>query len=655
MNSETKIELILGTAGHIDHGKTSLVAALTGTQTDRLPEEKKRGITIELGYAELELAPYHFGIVDVPGHEKFVRQMVSGATGMDVVMLVVAADDSIKPQTREHLDILRFLDLPAGVIVLTKCDLVDPEWLELVEEELRNFVSGSFLQDAAIVRTSAVRTSGLDELKQALQLAADQAHQRRQQELAAPFRMPIDRCFSIEGHGTVVTGSVASGQVQVNDSLEIQPGNHQVRIRSLTNHTRACDQVGRGQRAALNLVGIHHDQIGRGQEVGQRGYLRPTTCCNIELLLLADSRPLKNRATVRFHVGTAEILGHIRFAEQDVLEPGQIEAAQLVLSEPCVAVWGQPFILRSESPVATLGGGRVIDPSAMPLRRGAASHLAPWMRLLGAEDPLDRIDAHARLHTQLTSEFGNWDPADLPRNVGVQNPESYVEQLAGQGRLVSIQLSASSRQWLHQECVEELADLARSKLDRLHDHHPLRWSFPEVDLQNQLRFLADFRYLDAALRHLQSEKTVRWEQGQIGLVNRGPQLSKNDKTAMQNLVSQIRSAGKTPPLTKQLVAAMPKLKNRCLELLDLAAAAGELTKVSAELYFHSETMEHFREQLTQAMAGQGMTVSDIKQHLDISRKYAVPLCEFLDNSGFTRREGDVRYIQPQAGAPAQSS
>ncbi|MEM9413763.1 MAG: selenocysteine-specific translation elongation factor, partial [Planctomycetota bacterium] len=253
-------DLILGTAGHIDHGKTSLIGSLTGTNTDRLPEEKKRGITIELGYAFLELAPFKIGIVDVPGHEKFVRQMLAGATGIDLSLLVVAANDSVKQQTREHLDILRFLDLPAGVIAITKSDLVEPDWLELVQEEIRGEVAGTFLEDAPIVATSAKTGEGLEELKTKILSAAEIASKsNRRLRIHAPFKMAIDRAFSIEGHGTVVTGSVSSGTVKTGDAVEIQPGGKAVRIRSVQNHDQAADEVHRGQRAAINLTGINVD------------------------------------------------------------------------------------------------------------------------------------------------------------------------------------------------------------------------------------------------------------------------------------------------------------------------------------------------------------------------------------------------------------
>jgi selenocysteine-specific elongation factor len=306
-------DLILGTAGHIDHGKTTLIKALTGTDTDRLPEEKKRGITIELGFTELDLGTFRLGIVDVPGHERFVRNMLAGATGIDLALLVVAADESVKQQTREHFEILKLLDVPTGVIALTKSDLPDADWLELVEDDVQQLVAESFLADAPIVRVSALTGQGMPELHQALTTAAEQAAaERATRPTGGPFRMAIDRVFSIAGHGTVVTGSVSSGTASVGDELIVEPGAVAVRVRGLQNHDRPVEQVHVGQRAALNLGGIHHDEVQRGQEVATPGHLIPAKLLSVRLQLLPSSpRPLKNRARVRLHLGTAELMASV--------------------------------------------------------------------------------------------------------------------------------------------------------------------------------------------------------------------------------------------------------------------------------------------------------------------------------------------------------
>src|SRR5947208_8356858 len=360
-------DLILGTAGHIDHGKTSLVKALTGVDCDRLPEEKERGITIDIGFASLDLGDFRLGIVDVPGHERFVKNMLAGVTGIDLVVLVVAADDSVMPQTREYLESLQLLGLRHGVIALTKSDLVDETTREVVELEIRELVHGSFLESAPIIRTSAQTGEGLGELKAAIAEVCRKIEDRPGHEW---FRLAIDRSFIVQGHGTVVTGSVTSGSLRVGDEVEWLPRGEKVRVRSLQNHDRPVDEVHRGQRAAINLAGVHHEDVIRGQEVATPGYLVPSRVLTLRLHCLADvKRPIKHRASVRFHLGTAEIMGTVALLDCDTVDPGQWGLAQVFLEEPATGTWGQPFVVRGPSATQTLGGGQVLQPVARKIRR----------------------------------------------------------------------------------------------------------------------------------------------------------------------------------------------------------------------------------------------------------------------------------------------
>ncbi|MFO0826013.1 MAG: selenocysteine-specific translation elongation factor [Gemmataceae bacterium] len=363
-------DLILGTAGHIDHGKTSLVKALTGIDCDRLPEEKQRGITIDIGFAHLELGDVRLGIVDVPGHERFIKNMLAGATGIDLALLVVAADDSVMPQTREHLEILKLLGVRRGVIALTKADLVDETTRDVVSLELRELVKGSFLADAPIVPTSAVTGMGLDRLKAALAKAATEVESVRD---SGWFRLPIDRAFVVQGHGTVVTGSVASGSAHVGDELDWHKGDgtvETIRVRSLSNHGHPVEEVHRGQRAGVNLAGVPHEAVRRGQELCAPGYLVASKILTVRLWASRDfGRPVKHRLPVRFHAGTAEVMGTVSLLDCDHVEPGQWAIAQLFLEEPVTTVWGQPFVLRDSSAEHTLGGGQVLQPSPTKIRR----------------------------------------------------------------------------------------------------------------------------------------------------------------------------------------------------------------------------------------------------------------------------------------------
>lgn len=634
-------DLILGTAGHIDHGKTSLIGALTGTNTDRLPEEKKRGITIELGYAHLNLDPYHLGIVDVPGHEKFVRQMLAGATGIDLALLVVAADDSVKQQTREHCEILRILDLPAGVIAITKSDLVESDWLELVEEEVRQLVAETFLKDAPVVHTSSKTGKGLDDLKSALRDAcAIAAADQRQNRISAPFRMAIDRTFTITGHGTVVTGSVSSGRAKVGDQLEIQPGGHEVRIRGLQNHDSSSDEVHRGQRAAINLAGVHHDETHRGDELAQIGHLIPSKLLTTELFVLSSvNRPLKDRTRVRFHIGTAEIMANVRLMDCDAIEPGQTGLAQLYLQEPAVATWNQPFVIRSESPVYTIGGGRVLHCEAMRIK--SASDLdINHLKNMRSEEPNVRAASSLFLGNNL-----NWTPDWLSRTAGVNDPEAVTEELVKAGIFRQIKISASRNVIVHNDRLTQLSERVCNSLKRLHENNPLRFAHPLSEVENEYRYMNQPELLKLVINELQKQKKVQVVADSISLDGYGPKLSKGERALMEQIIANVKSEGLETSGTKDIQKKAPKNKESVPQLLELAMQSGVLVKIDKDYFIHNQVAEEIKAKLTNAFSETPeMTMSEIRDVMGTSRKYAVPICEYLDASGFTERDGDKRKL-----------
>ena len=634
-------DLILGTAGHIDHGKTSLIGALTGTNTDRLPEEKQRGITIELGYAHLDLPPYRLGIVDVPGHEKFVRQMLAGATGMDVALLVIAGDDSVKQQTTEHLDILRMLDLPAGVIALTKCDLVDADWLEMVEEEIRGLVADTFLKDAPIVRTSSKTGEGLDDLKAALTAACEKVAATDRANLGkAPFRMAIDRAFTIEGHGTVVTGSVSSGTLNVGDQLEIQPGDIEVRVRGIQNHDHAAESVSRGQRAAINLAGIKQGEVERGHELADSGHLISSTLLTVELNILSHiKKPFKDRTRIRFHVGTAELFGNVRLLDKDQIEPGQTGLAQVYLSEPAVTVWNQPFVARRQSPVETIGGGRILQPNATRIRRPDETDLA-MIGDLKSEDPVMRSAASVYLADNI-----NWKPGDLQRAAGIVEVDSVVEQLRNGQTIQTIQVSTSRSITVHKQRFQQLGLRVMKTLERLHRDHPLRFTHARTIFNAEFAYMNQPELLDAVIGDLKKQKKVNANVNTIGLVGYGPKLSKGQRQLLDSLVNQLKEAALKAPTVSDLVKSASKNKESVVELLEMAVENGDLAKLNSDYFLHCDVIKEVKSKLTQAPnVGAGLTMSEIRTLLDTSRKYAVPLCEYLDRVGFTERDGDVRRL-----------
>ena len=364
-------QVVVGTAGHIDHGKTALVRALTGVDTDRLPAEKERGITIDLGFAGFDLGGIGFSLVDVPGHERFIRNMLAGATGLDLALLVIAADDSIMPQTREHLEILQHLGLSKGLVAISKCDAVEEAWIDLVNDEARKLTLGTFLEDCPIVRTSAVAGLGIDHLQHTLVELARTLPKRHDPGL---FRLSIDRSFSVHGHGTVVTGTVASGTARVGDELELLPACKRVRVRGLKTHDLPVDSAGVSTRLALNLAGIKHDEVRRGDVLAEPGFLKPSRCFSIELRVSESApRPIKHARRYRLHLGTAEVSCTLALRKGVEAAAGEAVLAQLFLAESVAAVHGQPFVLREESPSATIGGGVVLEPLGRRLKRNDAS------------------------------------------------------------------------------------------------------------------------------------------------------------------------------------------------------------------------------------------------------------------------------------------
>lgn len=636
-------DLILGTAGHIDHGKTALVKALTGVDTDRLPEEKRRGITIELGFAELPLGDYRLGVVDVPGHERFVRNMLAGATGIDLALLVVAADESIKPQTREHLDILQILGVPAGAIALTKCDLVEPAWLELVEQEVRELTRGTFLSQAPIVRTSVRTELGLSQLRDALAQAAAAAVQRLRLTGAGPFRLPIDRVFTVAGHGAVVTGSVVSGTLRVGDELAVQPGQLTARVRGLHNHDRPVESVARGQRAAVNLAGVRHEDLSRGQELCTPGYLRAARVLTIQLRLLPSApRTLPDRARLHLHLGANELMATVRLldAVDGRLAPGQTALAQLFCSRPVTAVYGQPLIVRSESPVVTIGGGNVLQSDATRIRRQDAWRIAAAARLA------DRDTFAVAAAALELAELQSWNELDLARWCGSDEPAAVVAELRRRGDLVELPLSPTRRQWVSLAALERFFTHAAAALEKLHVQHPLETQFDKSQLLPRLAAHGPSETIEAALNEMARQKRLTLSPRGMAQPGRGAALSGGEQLALDELIRRYRTAGLNVPSLAEVRSQMPKHQAAAAKLLEIAAKQGLLVAIAPEMYLHAEVLAEVQHKLAEQLAQGGMTLSQIREHLGTTRKYAVPLCEYLDRCGFTRRQGDLRVLAP---------
>ncbi|MEI6701934.1 MAG: selenocysteine-specific translation elongation factor [Deltaproteobacteria bacterium] len=493
--------LILGTAGHIDHGKTSLVKALTGIDTDRLKEEKARGITIELGFAHLELpGGLCFGIVDVPGHEKFVRTMVAGVGGMDLVMLVIAADEGIMPQTREHLDILRLLGVKSGVVALTKRDMVEKEWLDLVTEEVRDFVAGSFLEAAPIVALSSRTGEGLEDLKVALAGLAEQADQKRRE---GPFRLPVDRVFTMPGFGTVVTGTLLSGEISVGDELEILPSGLEGRVRGIQAHGVKGDKGQAGQRLAVNLQGIDLDQVGRGDVVVPRGIFRATRAVDVRLDYLPSApRELKHRATVRLHSATYEVSAQVILLDRDTLQPGESAYVQLRLKDPALLLSGDSYILRAFSPQVTVGGGVTLDPFP-PHRRRRNDEALQLLEAFGTADP--QLTILLIISQSLLSGIAFEDillRSGFPR----KQAEAALTALLTAGEIVL--MTREPRLFLARGAVQSLKQGVVNDLTAYLAANPLKGGIGKEELKTRLPKRSDQRFFTPLLTALERDGLI---------------------------------------------------------------------------------------------------------------------------------------------------
>jgi selenocysteine-specific elongation factor len=641
-------DLILGTAGHIDHGKTSLVKALTGIDTDRLPEEKARGITIDIGFAHLQLGDYRLGIVDVPGHERFVKNMLAGATGVDLAVLIVAADDSVMPQTREHLEILKLLGLRHGVIALTKADLVDDITREVAELEVRELVRGSFLEDAAIVPTSAVTGAGIPELKAAIAGVAEKlspvSREATPSAGVTPFRLPIDRSFVVQGHGTVVTGSIVGGGVKVGDELDWHKGDgvvETVRVRSLTNHGKPTDELHRGQRGGINLAGVPHDAVRRGQELSTPGYLSPSKVLTVRLHTLAAHRkPIKHRLPCRLHVGTAEVMVTVSLLDADQIEPGQWGMAQLFLESPVTTVWGQPFVLRDSSAEHTIGGGQVLQPCGVKLRRRHLEHLER-VEQLWSEDATRRAVAVAWF-----AGFSGFQATDLTRDAGISPDqiEAVVGGLLSAGTVAELTLPPHRKLLVHMDRVSELGERVLGVVGALHAEFPLMTNHERSKAVARLDYVGDEALLNAVVDRLVKQKQLVGDARRIARADFKPKLSAAQRKLKDKIVDDHKKAAFQPPEATSYANQVGGNATTLRDIFEVAVAEGFLVRVTEDIYLHADADADMRKRVTDKLTDTpaGITVAEIRDLLGTTRKYAVPLCEFLDKTGLTKRNGDLR-------------
>jgi len=615
--------IIVGTAGHIDHGKTALVKALTGIDADRLEEEKRRGITIDLGFAHLELTPaLRLGFVDVPGHERFIKNMLAGVGGIDLLLFAIAADESIKPQTREHFDICRLLGIRRGIIALTKADLVDDDILGLVRLEVEELVAGSFLEGAPMVPVSSVTGAGLDDLRRELaRVAADVG----EKNAAGYFRLPIDRVFTVKGFGTVATGTLISGSVAREQEVEVYPAGRRLRVRGVQVHGSTAGRAVAGQRTAVNLADIEPAELARGDVLSEPGRFQAVKQIDCRLQLLASAKALKHRAPVHFHSGTAEIEAEGRLLEGGaVMRPGTSAYARLLLRQAALLLPGDRFIIRMFSPVVTIGGGVVVDIGGRRYRKG--EDVKARLETLGSADAAARVALLVR-----EAAFG-MGMAELVARTGMAEGE--IAAAAAQAPLVAI---AQPQPWYvdgawMQAQRERMARTVRE----FHRQTPL---VPGMARQ-ELRGGAPVFVLDALLAEA---KELVAEGELVRLRGHKVVLQEDEEQARAKIERAFEEAGLAVPAMAEVLAKSGVEAARARSLLQILLREKRLVRISGELVFHQVAIGQLRELLGRHK-GERFRVPEFKEWTGISRKYAIPLLEFLDRERVTRREGDERVV-----------
>ncbi len=628
--------VIVGTAGHIDHGKSTLVEALTGTHPDRLAEEKRRGITIDLGFAFLEANDVRFGFVDVPGHERFVSNMLAGAAGIDVLLLVIAADESIKPQTREHFDICRLLGVKRGVVALTKIDMVDSETLELVRMEVEEFLRGSFLENAPLVPVSAKTGFGLAELKKALSEAAANAPAK---DAGRYSRLPIDRAFAMKGFGSVVTGTLISGSVGPGDEVELFPQGERLRVRGVQSGGKSVERAMPGQRTAVNLAGIEHTALKRGMVLATPGKFRKTRRIDVRLELVPSARKMKQGSPVHFHAGTAETIAEVFFHGQKEVPPGGSAVANLKLQDEVLVLQGDRFIVRQFSPVMTIGGGAVLDPLARrPMLRdtGRAAFLETVERG-NHEEILAAMTERAVLglgHEEIIARTG-WMETEI---------QAALENLQETGRVRIV--SSEPLILVSGKLFEEVRKKITERVERFQKENPLLPGIAREDLRASLGKRVRSETFRAALDELVAQKNLDAQGELVKKAGSEIALLPEEAKAKEQIESAFASAGLAVPSVKEVLAKLTVEAKRTEKLLQILLREKNLVRVSPELVFHRQALAQLKEQLWTYKKAKGdrITVTAFKELTGITRKYAIPLLEYLDRDRVTRRAGDERVI-----------
>ena len=622
---------VVGTAGHIDHGKTSLVKALTGVDTDRLPEEKRRGITIDLGFASWITPEYQIGFIDVPGHERFVKNMLAGVGGIDCALLVVAADESIKPQTREHFAICRLLDIRTGVVAITKSDLVEPDILDLVRMEIEELVAGSFLEGKPVVPVSSSTGAGLDDLREAL--IASVASVEDRDATTRIFRLPIDRVFTMKGFGSVITGTTFSGRLDVESEVEALPGARRSRARAIQVHGDPREFALAGERTSVNLPDISTDDLQRGQQLVKPGTLRTSQVITASLQLLPDAKPLKEQTRIRFHHLSAELLGTIRFVDdtEGELKPGRSAYVQIRLESPVVAVAGDRFVVRRYSPALTIGGGVVLDSHLPKLSRGTRNEI---LDTLASGSLRERVELMAKMEG-----LRGLSIESVQARTGI-NVVTLRKELRDLPHLATF----ADGRWIHRDLITEFRRRAMDFLDRYFKTNKMAMSVPKGEfVQKLLPHGAEPALVNFVLMDLAREKIAVVQGDALDIPGRSKSLGGSEGELARAIEMRFAEAGLQPPPVSELIKTMTHKPKMIEGMIGFLVKQGTLIRLADGIYVHPTVIASARDAIAKKK-GETIDVGQFKELFGLSRKIAIPLLEFFDREGVTKRLGDAREV-----------
>lgn len=638
-------EIVLGTAGHVDHGKTSLVRALTGIETDRLKEEKKRGITIELGFAYLDLPCGHrLGIVDVPGHEKFVRNMVAGVAGMDILAFIIAADEGIMQQTREHFEICKLLGVKQGLVIITKKDMVEEDWLDMVEDEVREFCQGSFLEDAPLVHVSSITGEGIEEVKNILD---DFVKQQTFKEVFGPFRLPVDRIFAMKGFGAVVTGTSLSGRTAIGEDVRFYPTDLTAKIRGIQVHSDAVDEVEAGHRTAINLQGVDTANVSRGMVVATPDSLEPNYMLDCDFFYLnSNSKPLKHRSRVRVHLGTAEIIGRISLLDCDELQPGQEAGVQLLLEEP-VAVWpGDRYVVRSYSPVTTIGGGEVLC-NVSPKKRKRLSEKDRQYNQ-NAIQILQNGDLEERTIFLLEESGGKgltFDEIGVRTGLFGKHLKKALSAPLSNKKIVIV--DQANQLYVAKVIVDQTEELITDNLKKYHQENPLQNGLSKEELRTSLDRHINVKVYGHVLNGLLKSGALVQEESVVRMADHQVALKADEEKLQRDLEAWYGEKGLFTPTIKETMEEFSDYsENLIREVIDLLIREEKIVKINESLYYDKEVLHKLTEEVQEHILREGeIDAPGFKNLSGLTRKFSIPILEYFDKIKLTIRVGDKRVLR----------